>query len=466
MVFDATPFLIFFLLFFVIYHACGEHLRLQNLLIVAGSFFFYGWWDVRFLSLLVTTAGVDYLAGLLLDPRRSLEIRKRKLVLAGSVTVNLGILALFKYYDFFADSLNATLHSLGLGGLGLLRVVLPVGISFYTFQSIAYVVDVYRGQAEPEFNPITYFAFVSFFPHMVAGPIQRPRHLLGQLNRTRRLTPALAAQASWLLIYGYFLKVFVANGTSVLADAAFTADQKSGWTTVLGTLAFGIQIYGDFLGYSLIARGAGLALGIEFIWNFNQPYVATSLRDFWRRWHISLSTWLRDYLYIPLGGSRGGLARTQCNLLTTMTLGGLWHGASWNFVLWGLLHGGALAIERLVADRFPRLNLPQPLAWFATMCVVFTGWLLFRCRSIAMILSMASSFSSLAWLPKHTHVAESLLVLAAPLIVVELWQWWRADLLAPLRLRPFAFGLLGGTLLAITVVMFERLQNVFIYFQF
>ena len=466
MVFDTQPFLIFFPIFFVLYHALRHHLRAQNLLIVIGSFIFYGWWDVRFLALLATTAGVDYFAGLLLDDRRNLPPRTRKSILAVSLTINLGLLAVFKYYDFFIGSANVALRSLGLESFDLLKVVLPVGISFYTFQSISYAVDVYRRQADAEHNPITYFAFVCFFPHMVAGPIQRPRHLLGQLNRKRELTAPLAAQAAWLLIYGYFLKVFVANGTSTLTDAAFVVDQRSGWATVLGTLAFAVQIYGDFLGYSLIARGAGLALGVEFIWNFNQPYVATSLRDFWRRWHISLSTWLRDYLYIPLGGSRGGLARTQCNLMVTMVLGGLWHGAGWNYVLWGALHGAAQAVEKFFRERVPALRPPRPVAWLLSMTVVLFGWLLFRCRSMAMVMAMLRSLANMRWLPAHTHVARSLVILAAPLVCIEVWQWRRQDLLAPLRLRPISFGLLCGLMLAVTVVLFERLHNVFIYFQF
>jgi alginate O-acetyltransferase complex protein AlgI len=465
-VFDTQPFLIFFPLFFVLYHALRHHLRTQNLLIVIGSFIFYGWWNVRFLALLATTAGADYLAGLLLDEKRNLPTRTRKLVLATSLTINLGLLAVFKYYDFFIGSANAALHSLGLEGFHLLKIVLPVGISFYTFQSISYAVDVYRKDADAEYNPITYFAFVCFFPHMVAGPIQRPRHLLSQLNRKRELTASLAAQAAWLLIYGYFLKVFVANGTSTLTDAAFAVDQRSGWTTLLGTLAFAVQIYSDFLGYSLIARGTGLALGVEFIWNFNQPYVATSLRDFWRRWHISLSSWLRDYLYIPLGGSHGGLFRTQCNLILTMVLGGLWHGAGWNYVLWGFWHGAVQAGEKLARERVPALRPPPALAWVLTMSAVLFGWLLFRCRSMAMIVGMLGSFSDMHWLPVHTHVARNLIILTTPLLCIEVWQRRRNDLLVPLRLHPLSFGLLCGLMLAITVVLFERLRNVFIYFQF
>src|SRR5438477_18978 len=232
-------------------------------------------------------------------------------------------------------------------------------------------------------DPFVYLAFVAFFPHLVAGPIQRATDLLPQFRRPRHLTAAAVRRALWLVIYGLFLKSVVANGAATFVDAAFRAGQESGWSVILGTIAFGIQIYMDFNAYSLIARGIAMLLGFELVWNFRLPYVSTSLREFWRRWHISLSTWLRDYLYVPLGGNRRGRLRAGLNLLITMTLGGLWHGAAWNFVAWGLLHGTALAIERAlggdVGDK-RRAFLP---GWPATMLVVFAGWFLFRVPSWA-----------------------------------------------------------------------------------
>jgi D-alanyl-lipoteichoic acid acyltransferase DltB (MBOAT superfamily) len=333
---------------------------------------------------------------------------------------------------------------------------------------MSYTIDVYRHELEPERNPVTYFAFVSFFPHMVAGPIQRARHLLGQLNRPRTLDLERTREGIWLLVYGYFLKEMVANPAATFADAAFWAGQPSGWTTLLGTLAFAIQIYCDFCGYSLIARGSGRLLGIEFIWNFNQPYFATSPRDFWRRWHISLSSWLRDYLYVPLGGNRKGRARTYFNLMLTMGLGGLWHGAAWNFVLWGLLHGAALAGERAYEDvlgpRRPRL--PAAVGWIGTMAVVLVGWFLFRCHSWEMIRGMTASLAHLNWTADHSRELASLAIIAAPVVAIELWQYAKQDLLTPLTLRPLAFAALGGVLLLFTAVMFERLHYAFIYFQF
>jgi alginate O-acetyltransferase complex protein AlgI len=334
MVFDSGVFFVFFALFFVLYHAAWRSLTLQNVLLLVGSYIFYGWWDWRFLTLMTASSGVAYAAAIALD--RFPGSAARKAILWASLATNLGFLFTFKYFDFFADSLALLLTRFGItASFPLLHLVLPIGISFYTFQSMSYTIDVYRGELKPERDPIKYFAFVSFFPHLVAGPIQRAGFLLGQINRARRLTPEHVREAVWLLVWGFFLKEVPANGAAQFTDMAFQESQTRGWLTILGTIAFAIQIYCDFNAYSLIARGTGRLLGFELVWNFNQPYFASSIADFWRRWHISLSTWLRDYLYIPLGGSRRGPRRTYVNLLATMLLGGLWHGAAWNFVAWG-----------------------------------------------------------------------------------------------------------------------------------
>ena len=467
MVFNSKTFLLFFSLFFVVYHLFARRFRVQNLLILGASLIFYGWWDWRFLGLLLTSAGIDYVAGILLEDATRPAYRKR--VLAVSMAANLGILFVFKYFDFFATSFATALAQLGVHVHPvLLGIALPVGISFYTFQSMSYTIDIYRGDARAERNAITYFAFVSFFPHMVAGPIQRAHHLLRQLNVPRVLKPEHVREAVWLIAWGYFLKTVISDNAAPFADAAFKVDQTSGWSTVLGTIAFGIQIYCDFNAYSLIARGTGRLLGIEFIWNFHLPYLSTSIQEFWRRWHISLSTWLRDYLYIPLGGNRLGTLRTYVNLILTMFLGGLWHGAAWNFVLWGLLHGVALAIERYYrAVRGNRWReLPDFVGWCGTMGVVFVGWFLFRSRSWAMVSGMTHSLTQLHWESGHTQTLTSLLALSAPVAAVELWQEWKDDLLAALALGPVRFAALTGTLLALVIAMFDRVIYEFIYFQF
>ncbi len=467
MVFNSKTFLLFFSLFFVAYHLFARRFRVQNLLILGASLIFYAWWDWRFLGLLLASAGIDYLAGLLLDGNRHAVYRTR--VLAVSMVVNLGILFVFKYFDFFTASFARALAQLDIHVHPLLLgVTLPIGISFYTFQSMSYTIDIYRGDARAERNPVTYFAFVSFFPHMVAGPIQRSHHLLRQLNMPRVLTYDHVREAVWLLAWGYFLKTVISDNAAPFVDAAFKVDQTSGWSTVLGTMAFGIQIYCDFNAYSLIARGTGRLLGIEFIWNFHLPYLSTSVQEFWRRWHISLSTWLRDYLYIPLGGNRLGTRRTYVNLMLTMVLGGLWHGAAWNFLLWGLLHGVALAGERgYRAVRGTRWGeLPDWAGWCGTMAVVFSGWFLFRCRSWAMITGMTHSLGQLGWETGHLRTLTSLLALSAPVAIVELWQERKEDLLAALALRPAPFAVMTGTLVAFVTAMFGRVIYEFIYFQF
>ncbi len=464
MVFDSGVFLVFFALFFVLYHSTSRSLRLQNVLLLTASYVFYGWWDWRFLALMTASSGVDYIAGLALG--RLNDQRLRRIVLWTSLASNLSVLFVFKYFDFFAGSLAALLARFSLPApFPLLHLVLPIGISFYTFQSMSYTIDIYRGELEPEQDPINYFAFVSFFPHLVAGPIQRAGFLLGQIRRERRLAAAPVKEAVWLLVWGFFLKEVPANGAAQFVDMAFQESQTRGWLTILGTIAFAIQIYCDFNGYSLIARGTGRLLGFELVWNFNQPYFASSIADFWRRWHISLSTWLRDYVYISLGGSRQGHRRTYANLLSTMVLGGLWHGAAWNFVAWGTLHGGALAVQRAFARTGSR-PVPPAVSRALTLLVVLVGWWLFRCRSWPMMRAMATSLTHLAWSADDASIVATLVVLVVPVAIIEWWQFRRADLLAPLSLGPWRFACLNGLLIAVTVAMWNRFQHGFIYFQF
>ncbi|MFZ5893961.1 MAG: MBOAT family O-acyltransferase [Myxococcota bacterium] len=466
MVFDSTTFLVFFVVFWAIYWSFTRSHSIQNVIALIGSLIFYGWWDWRFLALLLITAGADYIAGYYLDhpPARI----SRKAILVTSLSINLGILFVFKYFGFFCESFAELLQRLGQPvHFEILRIALPVGISFYTFQSMSYTIDVYRRECSAERNAVTYFTFVCFFPHMVAGPIQRPHHLLKQLNQPRTLSADSTREAIWLLLYGYFLKEYVANGCALFADQGFRVDQQSGFSTLLATLAFGFQIYADFNGYSLIARGCGKLLGIEFVWNFNQPYFADSIQDFWRRWHISLSTWLRDYLYIPLGGSRRGHGRTYLNLFVTMLLGGLWHGAAWTFMLWGAVHGGALAVERALRQSLgSRVQLPHAARWFITMCVVFFGWFLFRCESMGMVSAMLQSLANLEWDSQHSRVLRGIAVLTLPIVAIELWQFTSKDLLVPTRIGMIRFALLGGVLLAVTATMFNKFSYAFIYFQF
>lgn len=477
MLFNSAVFLQFFAAVLLLAWLVRGNRSARNLLIVAASYLFYGWWDWRFLGLLLLSSLVDYTIGLALA-RTELPTRRRVLLLA-SVVCNLGILGLFKYHDFFVESLAGLLGNLGLKlHWGTLGLVLPVGISFYTFQSMSYTFDVYRRVVPATRNVVEFLAFVSFFPQLVAGPIERAGHLLPQFAQARVITPAMLQEGVWLVVWGLFKKVVLADNLAPLVDLVFGGSTFQAPAVVLGTLAFGLQIYCDFSGYSDIARGTARLLGFDIMWNFHLPYAATNLREFWRRWHISLSSWLRDYLYISLGGNRRGQARTYLNIVLTMLLGGLWHGAAWNFVLWGAWHGLGLVIQRVVSSGRPGGRARPPsasrgfhglrrlLAWLGTMLFVFYGWLLFRARSVDQIVSMTAAlgdWTAPSWLGSY---ALNLTVLGAPLVLMQLWQHRTGDLLAPLRLPRWALGVLEGLLVLGILLFWQKDAVPFIYFQF
>ncbi|MFO1490970.1 MAG: MBOAT family O-acyltransferase [Kiritimatiellia bacterium] len=370
MVFNSFVFVLFFLVVYGLYVILRH--RAQNVLLLVASYVFYGWWDWRFLSLVFASTLLDYVCGLKIvdDPVR------RKLWIGISMTGNLGLLFFFKYFNFFAASTAALLHSLGLeAGWTTLNIVLPVGISFYTFQTMSYTLDIYRGTLAPTRSLLNFSLYVAFFPQLVAGPIERASHLLPQVEKPRRPTYQGLREGFWLILHGYLLKVVVADNLGPFADEIFNHPESArGLAVPLALAAFAFQIYGDFAGYSNIARGLCKWMGFDLMVNFRMPYFATNPSDFWRRWHISLSTWLRDYLYIPLGGNRGGPARTHRNLLLTMVLGGLWHGAAWHFVAWGLYHGLLLSGHRLLQPLLDRLRPAGRLArglWHSGSVLLF-----------------------------------------------------------------------------------------------
>ncbi len=491
MLFNSTVFLQFFAAFLLLYWICRGSLRARNVLIVISSYVFYAWWqpvegewDLRFAGLLLASSSFDFGVGLALD--RLQAPGQRRALLIASVVINLGILGFFKYCNFFLDSATLLSARLGLNlGRPALEIILPVGISFYTFQSMSYAFDVYRRTLQPTRNYLNFLAFVSFFPQLVAGPIERASHLLPQFERTRQITQPMLEEGCWLVIWGMFKKVVVADSLAPLVEMVFDHPMASGPGVVLGTIAFGLQIYGDFSGYSDLARGLARLLGFDIMWNFQWPYFATDIREFWRRWHISLSTWLRDYLYISLGGNRLGPARTYFNLIATMVLGGLWHGAAWNFVLWGTWHGLGLAWHRAASDpkpgaapsspSSPSSTSPAPApgarwrragGWLATMLFVFYGWLLFRAKSFDHILALTSALLTPAAPPWLGSYAINLLVFSAPLLAIELWQRQTQDQLAPLRLRLPLRLLLQGLLLFAVALFWTRDRASFIYFQF
>ena len=347
MLFNSIIFLTFIVIVFLVYPRL--RLRQQNLFLLVASYVFYGWWDWRFSILLLTSTVVDFWVGQGLQATESPKHRKYLLFI--SIAVNLGILGFFKYFNFFIESAATVLAAIGFDPhMPVLKVILPIGISFYTFRTLTYTIDIYRGKLSPTGSFVDYALFTSFFPQILAGPIERAANLLPQISAPRQVTRAKVLTGLNLILIGYFKKVAIADTLAPIVGKIFdTPEAMSSGQLLTGMYAYTFQIYGDFSGYTDIARGIACILGFESMVNFNTPYLSRNITEFWRRWHISLSTWFRDYLYVPLGGNRLGPARTYANLFITMLLCGLWHGAAWTFVLWGGLHGLCLMGHRMSA---------------------------------------------------------------------------------------------------------------------
>ena len=384
MLFPTLTFGWFFLGIFILAWSFQRSNEWRKIILLAASWVFYGAWDWRFVALLILSGALNWGAARLILASGDNE-RARKAWLILGIVLNLAILGFFKYYGFFMEQVAATLSAIGWErDLAIMQVVLPVGISFFTFQGMSYVIDVFRRKAEPA-GLLDMTLLMSFFPHLVAGPIVRASHLIPQFKEAPRITRGMAAMGVLLITWGLFKKSIIASELAInFVDPVFF-DPAAHSPTDLAFAAYGyaVQIYCDFSAYSDMAIGLAALLGYRFPHNFNQPYRASSLQDFWRRWHISLSSWLRDYLYISLGGSRHGLTRLCLALMTTMLLGGLWHGASWNFVIWGALHGGVLVIERLWREFKPSgfPTLPNVLGIIITFHIVLLGWIFFRATS-------------------------------------------------------------------------------------
>jgi D-alanyl-lipoteichoic acid acyltransferase DltB (MBOAT superfamily) len=470
--FTTTTFFLFLGVVLAGYYALAH--RWQNRFLLLASYVFYGFWDPRFLSLLVLSTVVDFVIGRALP--RTQDERRRRLLLGVSVATNLGILATFKYLGFFADAAASLLTNLGLAvHPPTLAIILPVGISFYTFQTLSYTVDVYRRRIEPERDPVTFALYVAFFPQLVAGPIERAGRLLPQLRASRQVTGDDLAAGITLITTGLILKVAIADVVGGHVGVLFARPEDHGSLTLLaGALLFSLQIYGDFAGYSQIARGVARLLGIELMANFDHPYLSRSCGELWRRWHISLSSWLRDYLYIPLGGSRGGHLRMARNLLLTMLLGGLWHGAAWTFVVWGAIHGVALAVERqlqpLIGNRVIRggtirARLSGAVGWLAVGTVWTASMVVFRADS----LSVASGYLGGILSGRGPIDAGVLVTLAYGVILlalVELPAARRDDPLAYLRTPRLVRGAALGAGILLILTTWSRDHVPFIYFQF
>ncbi len=386
--FVQTEFLWFFGIVFTLYWAIPRR-AWQNLMLTVASAVFYGWVHPWFLILLYVSAIIDYAGGL---GMRAFPSRK-KLVLTVTLTGNLLLLGYFKYFDFFVENAAAALGALGVeNSLTPLGIFLPAGISFYTFQSMAYSIDVYRGELEPRKNLLDYLLAVSLFCHLVAGPVQRASNLLMQAETPRTFNWDMVRSGFALAMWGAATKIVVADTLSPYVDKIYALPNPSTPLLAAGTLAFSVQILADFAGYSNIARGTARMLGFELMLNFDAPYLAKNPSDFWRRWHISFSTWIRDYVYIPLGGSRGTFARVQANTIAAMVVSGIWHGASWNFALWGLYHGLLLVGYRLVTPRIPAAWRAVPGAGAIAVSIMFGftlfGWFLFRALELRRIASV------------------------------------------------------------------------------
>ncbi|MBI4575126.1 MAG: MBOAT family protein [Planctomycetes bacterium] len=388
MAFHSLAFLAFLSIIYLVYWRFSR--RMQNVLLLVGSYVFYGWWDWRFLSLISISSVLDYWAGLRVATEEGRG--RRRAWLAVSLVGNLGLLFVFKYLEFGVHSLVLLLGSMGIeADLRVMNVILPVGISFYTFQTMSYTIDVYRRRMEPTRDAVAFLAFVAFFPQLVAGPIERASNLLPQFLRDRAFVAGRATDGLRQMLYGYFLKVLVADNLAMVVDPTYADPSANGWRLLAATYFFAIQIYCDFAGYSHVAIGCARLFGFDLMRNFAYPYFSRSPAEFWHRWHVSLSTWFRDYVYIPLGGSRGGPVRRRVNVLITFVISGLWHGAGFTYLAWGFIHGVLVAlqwwnpgtrIEKPCEGRW----LPRPrdaMAMLLTFHMVGLAWVFFRARDLA-----------------------------------------------------------------------------------
>ncbi len=476
MLFNSLQFLIFLPIVLIVYYLL-PHKR-QNVFLVIASCFFYASWDWRFIFPLLFSTSIDYWCAARMESsiERGEGAESRRKYLRLSLITNLGLLGFFKYCNFFVDSFHDFAALFGIDvPMPALRVILPIGISFYTFQALSYTIDVYRGKIHATRSFWDFFLAVLFFPHLVAGPIQRAANLIAQVVTPRRTTRLQVIDGIHLIIWGFFKKVVVADGLSPIVNQVFAQPAPSGGEVLVGVYAFAFQIYCDFSGYTDIARGVAKLMGFEFQLNFNLPYFATNPSDFWKRWHISLSSWLRDYLYIPLGGNQGTRARVYRNLMLTMVLGGLWHGAAWNFVLWGFYHGALLIGHRQAEPALERVTrasqglLATPwflLRLFVMFHLTCFGWLLFRAHSFAQIAHMSDALlSPLAAFPVETF--KSVVVLAAPVILVQIFQY-RTGQLEFLRhpLLPRVATAVVCTVLLYCTIFRGSAPQEFVYFQF
>ena len=476
MLFNSFIFFIFLAIVLPAFYLSGKKYR--NLILLASSYFFYGYWDWRFCFLLVLSTVVDFFIGKRLHAEEREVWRKRLLLI--SVSVNLGILAFFKYFNFFVASFEEMLTGAGMtADFVHLNIILPVGISFYTFQTMSYTIDIYRKKLEPTHNFFDFALFVSFFPQLVAGPIERASSLLPQITRGLSPNPQQIREGVHLIIVGMFKKVMIGDACGRIVDHIFAQPEYYASIELFAALLlFAIQIYADFSGYSSIARGTSKLLGIELMKNFEQPYLSANITEFWRRWHISLSSWLKDYLYIPLGGNRKGTVRTYINLMLTMLLGGLWHGANWTFVVWGGLHGSYLAIHKLML----RGKKPQTryvhTSWgglivyagkvVAVFLLVLLTWLFFRAQSFEQAAYFLHKFVYWEYSALSGRFITIALGFLAMSTLIDILQYNSRAHTFLLRVSnpPVRWAVLSALMLISVIYMFVEEPLPFVYFQF
>lgn len=461
MVFSSYLFLFAFLpLFLLSYYALPT--RTRSLAILGFSYIFYAWWRPEFLVLLVCVTSISYVLALTIAASQS-ERHRYRLLVAG-VGINLLILAYFKYTNFGVESLNVLLLGAGLNPVELTRVILPIGLSFYIFHAISYLVDTYRRDAPPARNFFDFAAFIALFPHLVAGPVLR-YHLLADQFRSRVHSFKRFAQGCMIFMIGFSKKVLIADPMSPMVDAVFSAPSPTLSDAWIGALAYTVQLFFDFSGYTDMAIGLALMIGFVFPENFKDPYLAQSITEFWKRWHMSLSNWLREYLYIGMGGSRRGATRMYVNLFLTMLLGGLWHGANWTFVLWGAWHGACLVLERYWKQRFGAPLFSGSLAVAKTMLLVIVGWVLFRSSDVASAGRMYRGMLGLNGFafsgPVEWQItSDRVLVLVMGIVLIYAMPWLRRQDSALLRLLALPIFLWAVATLS------AQSFTPFLYFQF
>ena len=476
MLFNSIEFLLFFPTIFILYwFVFNKNLKYQNSLILASSYVFYGWWDHRFLSLIFLSTIVDYVIGLNISNQSSKK--KQKLLLWGSVLFNLSVLGFFKYYNFFVDSWVELFSSVGyeIKSVWTLNIILPVGISFYTFQTMSYTIDIYRKKLEPTKDFISFASFVSFFPQLVAGPIERASNLLPQILKKREFQYDQVIQGLKLILWGMFKKVVIADSLAPIVDDIFSNYQDFGGGTLwLGAIYFSFQIYCDFSGYSDIAIGTSKLLGFELMSNFKFPYFSRNIGEFWRRWHISLSTWFRDYLYIPLGGSQEGKWKSIRNIFIIFLVSGFWHGANWTFIFWGLFHSILFLptfmfnknrnyTSSIIAANTLLPSLKEFINVVTTFLLVTIGWVFFRSESIGDSFSYLTSMISNINIVTHLSPKISFYILV--LVLVDWTQRFDERNLF-VTFPKLIFKIFVIICVFLILINFKKESQQFIYFDF